>query len=140
MAFQDFSSEMSVPMFESLPLGTWTQEKLPLIQEQIAINYLKKGVYTKNLRTSVRLCQCGHPYDIAVASVEDVMEVDGRIAIASYVRAKCIELKSPILHPLCYATPMGGNCFCAAGFTQICVHMQHCCSRLLKCHQLLVQA
>ena len=42
MAFQDFSSEMPVPTFESLPLGTWTKEKLPLIQEEIAINYLKK--------------------------------------------------------------------------------------------------
>ena len=130
MTFQDFSSEMPVPTFESLPLGTWTKEKLPLIQEEIAINYLKKkGGYTKNLRTGVRLCQCGHLYDIAVASVEEVMEVDGRIEVASYVRAKCRPTmrKNPPFYPLFVkvlnGTPMGGNCFCAAGATQSCVHI-----------------
>ena len=51
--------------------------------------YLKKlGGYTKNFRTGVRLCQCGHVYDIETTSVLQRCEEEGTIT-KSFVKAKC---------------------------------------------------
>ncbi len=129
-AFQEFISGNSVPKFDCLPVGMWTKEKLPLVQEGVVINYLKKkGGYTKNLRTGVRLCQCGHLYEIEVATVEEVVEADSHKEAVSYVRAKCRPTmrKNPSFYPLFVrvkdGTPLGSNYFCAAGATQSCVHV-----------------
>ena len=59
--FQQFPSDKPVPKFDYLPEGPWRKANLPLIREEVAADYLKKkGGYTKNFRTGVRLCQCGH--------------------------------------------------------------------------------
>ena len=61
-AFQHFYSDsIAAPSFDCLPQGPWEKENFPVIKEQAAKDYLKnKGWYTKNCRTGVCLCQCGH--------------------------------------------------------------------------------
>ena len=67
--FQAFHGDMPAPELESLPAGPWKKDSLPLIKEEDALNYLtRKGGYTKNYRTGVRLCHGGHLYDIEVAN------------------------------------------------------------------------
>ena len=62
-AFKELQVENSVN-FEVLPQTDWCKE-LPKISEDLVCKYLSKlGGYTKNFRTGVRLCQCGHVYDI----------------------------------------------------------------------------
>lgn len=86
--FQQFPSDTPVPMFDSLPEGPWRQENLPLIRE-VAADYLKKkGGYTKNFKTGVRLCQCGHLYDVEVTQAAVILEQGGQAEIVSYIRAK----------------------------------------------------
>ena len=44
-------------------------------REDVAADYLKKkGGYTKNFRTGVRLCQCGHLYDVEVTQAAVILE------------------------------------------------------------------
>ena len=58
-AFQHFYSDsVAAPSFNCLPQGPWEKENFPVIQEQAAKE--NKGWYTKNCRTGVCLCQCGH--------------------------------------------------------------------------------
>ncbi len=85
------------------------------------MNYLKKkGGYTKNYRTGVRLCQCGHLYDVEAANTRDE---SGKL----YIRAKCRPTmrKTTPFYALFVVVenqkPVGGNCFCAAGASQSCV-------------------
>lgn len=121
--FQQFHSEsLAVPMFDSLPQGPWTKENFPVICEPVAKDYLKsKGGYTKNHRTGVRLCQCGHLYDIEMSQAEGIF----------YMRAKCRPTmrKTPPFYLLFIMVdgsnkvPKGGNCSCAAGASQSCVHV-----------------
>lgn len=121
--FQQFHSEsLVVPRFDSLPQGPWSKENFPVIQEQVTKDYLKnKGGYTKNYRTGVRLCQCGHLYDLEMSQTEGMF----------YMRAKCRPTmrKTPpfyflfVMVDILTKVPKGGNCFCAAGASQSCVHI-----------------
>ena len=92
------------------------------MKEKDAKDYLrKKGGYTKNYRTGIRLCQCGHLYDIMMVQGNDVI----------YIQAKCRPTMR--VKPLFYLlfivlssdvnVPKGGNCSCAAGASQSCVHI-----------------
>ena len=132
--FQAFHGDMPAPELESLPAGPWKKDSLPLIKEEDALNYLKrKGGYTKNYRTGVRLCQCGHLYDIEVANKGGTF----------YVQAKCRPAmrKTPPFYVLFVEVqdqqPIGGNCFCAAGASQSCVHIS---VLLLKLAEITPQA
>ena len=58
-----------MPSFESLPLGLWCKENFPIISADAVTRKKKKSGYTKNYRTGVRLCQCGHLYDLEMAKV-----------------------------------------------------------------------
>ncbi len=85
----------------------------------------KKGGYTKNYRTGIRLCQCGHLYDVEATNTRDE---SGKL----YIRAKCRPTmrKAPPFYVQFVVEnqkPVGGNCFCAAGASQSCVHI---CDRL----------
>ena len=102
----------------------------PLIREEVAADYLKKKVgYTKNFRTGVRLCQCGHLYDVEVTQAAVILEQGGQAEIVSYICAKCRPnmRKAPSYYPLFLMIDdisiKGGNCFCAAGASQSCVHI-----------------
>ena len=121
--FQQFhSNSVVVPSFDSLPEGPWCKENFPVVKEQDVMDYLKsKGGYTKNYRTGVRLCQCGNLYDIEMCLSNDII----------YMRGKCRPTmrKNPpfyflfVMVDLKTNNPKGGNCFCAAGASQICVHI-----------------
>ena len=79
VAFQNLSVPAALP-FESLPNSGWSIGELPQVTEERDIAYLKRlGGFMKNYRTGVRLCQCGHIYDIEGAPSGSRM----------YVRAKC---------------------------------------------------
>ena len=66
--------------FESLPNSGWSIGELPQVTEERAILYLMRlGGFTKNYRTGVHLCQCGHIYNIEGPPSGSRM----------YVRAKC---------------------------------------------------
>ena len=79
VAFQKLSVPAALP-FESLPNSGWSIGELPQVTEERAIAYLKRlDGFTKNYRTGVRLCQCGHIYDIEGAPSGSRMNV----------RAKC---------------------------------------------------
>lgn len=122
-SFQHFHDDSVVlPAFTSLPEGPWNKGGFPVVKEGDAKGYLqKKGGYTKNYQTGVRLCQCGHLYDIEMAQGEDV----------TYMRARCRPTmrKNPPFYFLFVMLdsntkmPKGGNCFCAAGASQSCVHI-----------------
>ena len=89
------------------------------------------GAYTKNYRTGVRLCQCGHVYDVESTCL-------GRVI---FVRAKCrptmhtnppfykyfVRISNPLQNGGSVVLPGcridGGNCGCPAGETQSCVHI-----------------
>ena len=126
-AFQNLSVTPSLP-FESLPTSGWRSGELPQVTEEQAVKYLKQlGGFTKNYRTGVRLCQCGHVYDIEGAPSEK----------RTYVRAKCRPTmrKHPPFYKLFVTITReeqregskikveGANCYCAAGETQSCVHV-----------------
>ena len=97
VSFQQFPSDTPVPKFDSLPEGPWRQENLPLIRE-VAADYLKKkGGYTKNFKTGVRLCQCGHLYDVEVTQAAVILEQGGQAEIVSYIRAKSTNHKESTL-------------------------------------------
>ena len=127
--FQQFNcEEVAVPSFESLPLGLWCKEKFSMISADAVKEYLqKKGGYTKNYRTGVRLCQCGHLYDLEMAKV--ILE-HHESHCTFFFRTKCRPTmrKTPPFYPLFVVLdnqtfPVGGNCFCAAGASQSCVHI-----------------
>ena len=121
--------------FEVLPKTGWCKE-LPKISEDLACKYLRKlGGYTKNFRTGVRLCQCGHVYDIETTSVLQRCEEEGTIT-KSFVKAKCRPTmrKHPPFYQnficLVLETPGGNcisiesaNCMCPAGKSGSCVHV-----------------
>ena len=70
-------------------------ENLPLIRE-VAADYLKKkGGYTKNFRTGVRLCQCGHLYDVEVTQAAVILEQADQAEVVSHIRAKCRPTMTP---------------------------------------------
>jgi len=103
-------------------------ENLPFIRE-VAADYLKKkGGYTKNFRTGVRSCQCGHLYDVEVTQAAVILEQADQAEVVSHIRAKCkpttrkTALYYPIFVMIDDTSIRGGNCFCAAGASQSCVH------------------
>jgi len=112
------------PIFNDLPDATnWITEGFPVILESKVMVYLKsRSGYTKNFCTGVRLCQCGHLYDLEMASAD-------RDPSVVYIKAKC----RPTMHknPPYYAlfvvimdrTPSAANCKCPAGESQTCVHV-----------------
>ena len=109
-----------VHQHDSLPQGTWAKENFPLLEEKDVTAYLKsKGGLTKNYRTGIRLCQCGHLYDIEMAQKDD----------NTYIRAKCQPTmrRAPPYYSvfiiLNNSMPIGGNCSCAAGASQSYVHI-----------------
>ena len=79
VAFSDLLVEKPIA-FEELPSSNWSKAGLPEVSEERVCTYLKRmGAYTKNYRTGVRLCQCGHVYDVESTCL-------GRVI---FVRAKC---------------------------------------------------
>ena len=127
--FEQFNSEeVAVPSFESLPVGLWSKENFPVVSKNLVEHYLRyKGDYTKNYRTGVRLCQCGHLYDLEMAQSACV---ENPTYFTFYFRAKCRPTmrKTPPFYPLFVVldhrkVPVSGNCFCAAGASQSCVHI-----------------
>ena len=110
--------------FIELPSEGWSEDNFPLITEGLVSSYLKaKEGYTKNFRTSVCLCQCGHVFNLEMAKSRNF----------SFIKANC----RPTMHqvPPFYALfikldisgtpilPIGGNCKCPAGESQSCVHI-----------------
>ena len=62
-------SSQSPPLsFDELPNDHWIGDDLSLVTESSVTSYLKaRSGYTKNFRTGVRLCQCGHLFDLEMA-------------------------------------------------------------------------
>ena len=131
VAFSDLLVEKPIA-FEELPSSNWSKTGLPEVSEERVCTYLKRmGAYTKNYRTGVRLCQCGHVYDVQSTCL-------GRVI---FVRAKCrptmrtnppfykcfvrisnsLQNGGSVVLPGCRID--GGNCRCPAGETQSCVHI-----------------
>ena len=101
----------------------WITEGFPVILESKVTVYLKsRSGYTKNFRTGVRLCQCGHLYDLEMASAD-------RDPSVVYIKAKCRPTmrKNPPYYALFVVitdgTPSAANCKCPAGESQTCVHV-----------------
>ena len=75
--------------------------------------------YTKNYRTGVRLCQCGHVFDLEMVNTSNTI----------YIKAKCRPTmrKIPPFYSLFVVlndgTPKSANCKCPAGESQTCVHI-----------------
>jgi len=68
------------PSFEQLPSDGWSDDDFPLVRERRVTEYLKaRGGYTKNFQTGVRLCQCGHLFDLEMV----------RSSSFTYIKAKC---------------------------------------------------
>ena len=127
--FQKFNNEGNdVPRFESLPLGSWSKENFPIVAEDDVKSYLKnRGGYTKNYRTGVRLCQCGHLYDLEMAWS---VSAQNQAQCLFYFKAKCrptMRKNPPFYHLFAVLNhskvPTGGNCSCPAGASQSCVHI-----------------
>ena len=79
VAFSDLLVEKPIAL-EELPSSNWSKTGLPEVSEERVCTYLKRMVaYTKNYRTGVRLCQCGHVYDVESTCL-------GRVI---FVRATC---------------------------------------------------
>ena len=112
------------PSFIELPNEGWSKDDFPLITESLVSSYLKtREGYTKNFRTGVRLCQCGHFFNLEMAKCRNF----------SFIKAKCrptmrqvppfyslfIKLDTSSTNIL----PIGGNCKCPAGESQSCVHI-----------------
>jgi len=69
-----------LPSFDELLNDHWIGDDLPLVTESSVTTYLKaRSGYTKNFRSGVRLCQCGHLFDL---------EMD-KSGIITYIKAKC---------------------------------------------------
>ena len=110
----------SPPRFDELSSDNWVSDDFPLVTETRVSAYLKeRGGYTKNFRTGVRLCQCGHLFDLE-------MVMSGNF---TYIKAKCRPTmqKDPPFYSLFIklesGKPVAGNCKCPAGETQTCVHI-----------------
>ena len=110
------------PGFTELPNESWIEDDFPLVTESRVTSYLKaKQGYTKNFRTGIRLCQCGHVFSLEIASSGNF----------NYVKAKCRPTmrKVPQFYSLFIkldsssGTLIGGNCECPAGESQSCVHV-----------------
>ena len=100
------NSSQVIRQYPSLISLPERQEKLPLIREEVAADYLKKkGGYTKNFRTGVCLCQCGNLYDVEVTQAAVILEQGVQAEIVSYTRAKCRpinhEENTPVLSFIC---------------------------------------
>ena len=71
----------ALPRFTELPNENWIEDDFPLVTESHVTSYLKaKQGYTKNLRTGVRLCQCGHVFSLEMA-------ISGSNFV--FIKAKC---------------------------------------------------
>ena len=112
----------SPPEFSELSNDvTWTTDDFPLVSDNSISTYLKhKDGYTKNFRTGIRLCQCGHLFSLEKAKCNDF----------TYVKAKCRPTMRQVPSSYCLfikldatQTPVAGNCKCPAGSTQSCVHI-----------------
>ena len=56
--------------FIELPNEGWSKDDFPLITESLVSDYLKaKEHFTKNFRTGVCLCQCGHVFNLEMANL-----------------------------------------------------------------------
>ena len=109
------------PGFIELPKENWTEDDFPLVTETQVTSYLKaKQGYTKNFRTGVRLCQCGHVFSLEMARSGNFV----------FIKAKCRPTMRQV--PSFYlmfikldscSTLIGGNCQCPAGESQSCVHI-----------------
>ena len=113
----------SPPNFNDLPGAGWASDGFPIIMESAVTDYLKtRSGYTKNFRTGVRLCQCGHLFGLEVVSL-------GNGPTTVYIKAKCRPTMRQV--PPFYTlfviltdgTPTSGNCKCPAGESQTCVHI-----------------
>ena len=68
------------PSFMELPNEGWSEDDFPLVTESSVTSYLKaKEGYTKNFRTGVRLCQCGHVFSLEMAKCGNF----------SFIKVKC---------------------------------------------------
>ena len=125
------------PSFDDLPVTEWTSDNLPVVGEEVACAYLKsKGGYTKNYRTGLRLCQCGHLSHIQKYVVHSSALI--------YICARCrptmkrqppyyncfIQLMITAQHSTSHHESEndsvhvnGANCQCPAGEAQSCVHV-----------------
>ena len=64
VAFSDLQVKKPIA-FEELPSSNCSKAGLPEVSVERVCTYLKRmGAYTKNYRTGVRICQCGHVYDV----------------------------------------------------------------------------
>ena len=131
-AFVDFLVERA-PGFDVLPMQ-WTSEGLPVMHEHTVCSFLKaKGAYTKNYRTGLRLCRCGHLSHIQKSASQ----------VPLFIRARCRPtMKRQPPHYECFiqlaevmacnedeSTKLeieGANCHCPAGETQSCLHVEPC--------------
>lgn len=108
------------PSFDKLPADEWVDDDLPLVTESSVTTYLKaRSGYTKNFRTGVHLCQCGHLFELKMA----------KSSTSTYIKAKCRPTmrKDPVFYSLFVVindgNPTAANCKCPAGETQTCVHV-----------------
>ena len=94
-----------------------------MILENVVTIYLNnRSGYAKNFCTGVRLCQCGHLFELEMTSV---VSEPGTV----YIKAKCrpTVCKDPPFYTLFVifrdSTPIAGNCKCPADKSQTCVHV-----------------
>ena len=93
--FIDLTVE-EAPSFDDLSVAEWTSDNMPVVSEEVACAYLKsKGGYTKNYRTGLRLCQCGHLSHLQKYVVPSSSLI--------YIRARC--------RPTMKRQPPYYNCF-----------------------------
>ena len=124
-SFKELNVESAISFME-LPDSDWATTGLPEVDENIACTYLKRlCAYTKNYRTGIRLCSCGHVFDIEKACSD--------LELVVYVKAKCRPTmrKNPVFYK-CFVKVeliagtshvVGGNWDCPAGETQSCSHL-----------------
>ena len=131
VAFEQLNVE-EVADFSELPDSNWASSGFPTVTEEIVGKYLKRlGAYTKNYRTGVRLCHCGHIYNVQCSSK----------GTQQFVSCKC----RPTMHQhppfyQCFVVfdsqeIRSGNCRCPAGETQSCVHLSALLLTLIEVSQ-----
>ena len=108
-AFQSVKYEVEyvpLPSFDQLPSDGWICDDFPLVRVSSVTAYLKaRGGYTRNYRTGVRLCQCGHLFDLEMVNSGSFI----------YIKAKCRPTmqKEPLFTlfiMLENTAPAAGNC------------------------------
>ena len=131
VAFSNLQVEKPIA-FEELLSSNCSKTGLSEVSEEWVCTYLKHmGTYTKNYRSGVCLCQCGHVYNVESACFGCVIFVRGKRRPTMRMNPpfyKCfVRISNPLQNggsvvlPGCRIDER--KCCCPAGETQSCVHI-----------------